>query len=311
MNMNDTDNTTVEAYSTRTEHFDASAGLGMGLSYDDAEDAADDANDLLTEMGLGGIHTIDTTDSEFSGAIVWDHQIGNVHYWILYDEFIEIWLLDNGLVNNEPDIEIIFYYFYDYIEGTSTKQEIETNAPTIANQFATLPTPRVGPETEYITNMEEIEIDDDGDLTYRNLSYWTVFYNRTYDDILCSDFIKLMFYPNGDLHLYMKVWFMDLSSFSTTYDVTQTEAEDTATDYPGTGSTDRDCNKKIVRPGYEWEVIGHTTPEYGNNPMIVWEVYVEDADENLCIFYVDGVNDDAIVGGGYIPFYYTSEGVGG
>jgi hypothetical protein len=266
------------------------------IDYDNAEDAVDAANDMLDDMLTGHIQTIDDEDDDnFTAMLIRDYTMGDVIYWSLGDSDTTVFL-------HAFDEEIIHYFNMEYFPGSMNQAQIESQAATIAGQFATLPTDRQGPSTTFEDDnivITSTDIDDQSE-TVAEYDYWYVEYDRVKDNIQAEDRILVVLNPNGYLACYIKVWNMALGSLSTSYTVSQASAEATALNDAGPGSSVTDTQKMIVRPNDNWG----EDPTWGTNPMCVWQVDVRDADDNAILYHIDG-NNNVIVGGDFTFGYYT------
>jgi len=269
-------------------------GSAAGLHVTDASSALTHANDQLVDMNVGSIHTLDENDPNYMVTCFRDYEIGDEVYWELEDSNTTVYVwADNG--------EIIFYEHTGWVTGSMTKNQILSQAATIANQFEDLPSDRTNPEANFYSDKIEIglcnQVTQDEIVSYK--SCWEIIYNRSKNNIITEDHIQLLLLPNGYLSQYSKVWFMQLDSFSTSYTVSQATAETTAEALFGGNSHAETSYKRIVRPNNIW----FGTFNYGSSPGCVWEVWIHDDDDNLCLVQVDGTLN-TIVGGDIIENYY-------
>lgn len=267
-----------------------------GIIYTTPETALSQANNQLDDMTVGDIETIDNEDS-FNAGFYRDYEMGDIYYWELYDS-------DTIVCLDAVSGEIVLYANNIHRTGSMSSSQIESQATTIANGFCALPGDRSGAVTTYLENVlteydEDPEDPEQNNTTVHNL--WTVEFTRTKSGINAEDHIRLVLAPNGDLVTYRKYWNMDLQSLETYYSVTKPQAEITALNAAGAGSTVHSSEKMIVRPNYSWS----TNIEFGNDPCAVWEVYVEDSDENLCIYHVHRTSN-TIIGGDFVDGYYET-----
>ena len=249
-------------------------------------------------MTEGGIYTIDDTDF-YNAAFFRDYELGDIYYW-------ELWDSDTSVLIDAKSCEIITYMQIGYHEGSLMQAEIETRAVIIANQFSFLPEDKAGPDTIFevgsitqaTTNYEDFE-----DIEEISNDWWYVTYDRTKDSIHAEDHIILILAPNGDLISYRKHWNMDLSSFGTSYSVSEGLAESNALDHAGSGSSIVSSEKKIVRPNHYWTMEYF---QYGLDPVCVWEIFVKDVDNGLRTYHIHG-NENTIIGGDICEEYYGDE----
>lgn len=307
-------NTITNAATTPRTSVDPSSYNDLYYSTD--SQAASNINTQLAGMGntnsYGTIYQIDTQADEYSGLFFLDYEIGGVRYWEIGDEETEVY--SDGVTR-----EILCYYHGGWFNGSLTQQQIQDRAENIAEYFlgGSLPSDAENPWIyERVTLQKVVLAPDTGNQQTTNCRYWYVQFNRTKaatpDDIPTQDFIRLTLNPNGDLKYYLKVWEMDLSQLSTTYTVSQTAAETTALTYDGIDNSVYKTSKIIVRPDYFWPVAESPTKDgvpvvaYGLDPVIAWEIWVQDSSDNLCIYYVHGT-ENRVVGGDMIEEFFAED----
>ena len=292
----DGSNTTIpsaEAYDVDMEEVDPIEY--PGIQYSNGNVAAIAANEILDDMLIGNIQIIDTEDIDnFTARLIRDYSMGVILYWHLGDIYTTVFLeAYNG--------EIIHYSHVAWFTGDMIEAQIEDQAEDIATQFAPLPQDRIGPDSSFeigamVETTIDVETEEEVDLSH---DWWYVDYTRVKNDISAEDCIMVVLHPNGYLACYIKVWFMDLETLSTGYSVSQAQAEATAFTATGPGSTVMTTRKMIVRPNHNWDL----EPQWGLDPMCVWEVQVKDVDNNLWVYHING-NTNEIVGGDYAYEYY-------
>jgi hypothetical protein len=238
-------------------------------------------------MSVGNIYTVDDEDPDFHAFCYRDYSMGSIIYWELEDEDTTVFIR----ADNE---EIVYYEHTGWLPGSMSEPQILSQAQVIAIQFASLPPDKENPEAHWLDSVISIgditqEGDDDATSLY---SYWEVTYNRTKENIPAEDHIRVLLLPNGYCSLYCKEWNMDLDTFSTSYIISQSQAQSIALAFVGGSSTVEDIYKLILRPNNFW---GEDL-EFGNNPCCAWVVYVHDEDDNLCVVHVDG-NTGEVIGG--------------
>ena len=282
------------------------------LTHNNVEDAINHVNaHWLQNMvndptTYGTIYLLDELSTE--GELFLDHEMGGIIYWELDDGEITVLL-------QAYSGDIIKYSPNEWTDGSKTQQEIETRAENIINYLCDgIPDDSMGPDIYEETTIQSIGVDvETYEETVTNYDYWYVWYDRIKDatpDLITRDFIKLMITPNGDLAYYKIVWNMDLADVDISYPVSQSEAENTALEYTGEGSSVSSTVKRILRPDYFWLVPGSPLDEgepvmvYGLEPVAVWNIEIRDANDNLCIYYVHGI-ENRIVGGDFIYDYYA------
>ena len=268
----------------------------MNKIYDTCEEAVSEANGQLSSMTEGNIYLINDSNVDFMGRLILDHNMGNILYWELSEEETIAYL-------DAYTGEILYYDHTGCTMGTLTQQEIETRAEIIAEQFAALPSDISQVNSELIESYSTVKYDAENNETLlTEYYYWYIDYNRMKDGIITEDHLRLLLNRNGDLQTYYRIWNMALNELDTTCAVTKTEAENTAHQAAGQNSTVHESSKMIVRPNCFWddEIEGFT---YGEAPMIVWVVYVEDWQKNQLIYHING-KINTIVGGNIITYYY-------
>jgi hypothetical protein len=287
----------VSAYSVPKEHIEP--GDYPDLTYSTPEAAIEEANDQLSEMTYGDIETIDDECDSYRWELILDHYMGNIIYWELTTEEAGVYI--DGYTG-----EIVHYYnYYDWEDGSLDESEILLLAASIADQFMSLPQDRSSPSAELEeTYRFEYWINSTDSFGSVSESCWIVQYDRIKDSITSEDNIELYIDKSGRLYSYTKIWNMDLEEFSTTYSVTESQAIETALDDAGSGSSSHSCVKKIVRPNRFYDE-GEDDIQYGLDPNIVWEIWVEDTDLNLCLYHVHGTQN-TIVGGDFSHLYYQT-----
>ncbi len=272
----------------------------QNLTYSTSASALEETNDQLSEMLVGDIQEVDSEDEDYTAFLIQDFEIGNVIYWKLSDSFTSVYLDANTG-------EIIFYSTDNWIDGSLSQSNIESQAYQIASQFCTVPSPpdRSVPLTSLETPLSGVGFESEETSTQYDYPYWYVEYDRLKTNIHAQDMIRLIINPNGYLHCYYKIWNMDLNGFSTSYSVTQTSAEATAITHAGPGSTVQSVEKRIVRPNEFW--TNENEIVFGEDPKCVWEICVKDAEDNLRIYHIDGNLAQTISGGDFFYSYYEEE----
>lgn len=271
------------------------------LTYSTVNEALTEANGQLTVMNTGDIYTINENDNEFTARLFMDYLRGGVLYWELGDSGTTIFI-------DAYSGEIYHYIHYsEWSEGEIDQEDAEEQAEIISMQFADLPKDLTRPETDFKVlyksiGMDPVSLEFTGNVTK---DYWCVIFYRVKDDIVADDHIRLYLDPTGNLHSYEKVWNMDLTDVCTTYTVTQESAESTALTCAGEGSISETTEKMIMRPDYFW-TEGENGRIFGEEPVCIWSVYVEDSDHNLRMYYIHGTSGN-IVGGDFASFYYGSD----
>ncbi len=267
-----------------------------GMTLDTSSEALQSANNQLDDMNTGNIVTIDGNSPDFYAISYRDWKRGNIVYWELEDQ-------DTTVFIRADTEEIIYYEHTGWVTGSMSENQILTQAATIAGQFDDLPSDKNNPEADLIDDLLSSEGYDATSQTFSttNYPYWQVIYSRIKDNIIAEDHIKLLVLPNGYCSLYSKTWNMSLASFSTTYGISQTQAENIAKQFVGGDVTVHQSYKKIVRPTYFWT---QEDSEYGNPPSCAYVIWIEDADGNLWIIYIDG-NSSLNLGGDYAANYYA------
>lgn len=288
----DNDQNMVKAYPIYRE--EKSPEEYQDLTYATIEDALEAANIQLADMTHGNIYTIDGEHDDFIGRLFLDYFMGGEIYWELSDPDTIIYIDGYGG-------KILYYDHTGWTTGTLTETQILDQAEFVAEQFEEIPDDAEEPEAKLRTPITAIavNVETNGTLT-DEYDYWFVQYNRSKNGIIAEDNIRLMLNKNGDLHVYTKIWNMDLASLSTTYTVAAGEAEYTASQHAGGNSTVQESFEKIVRPNEFWSTGDF---QYGTNPVSVWEVWVQDENNTLRIYHVHGTQN-TIVGGGVVPCYY-------
>jgi hypothetical protein len=257
------------------------------LTYNDNESALEEINDQLSTMSYGNIQTVDDNSEIYTARLMRDYEMGDIIYWEISDEVITVAMdADTG--------EIIYYHNGDHKSGDFTESQAAAIAFEMANQFYTLPSDKSSPNTRTTTPITWVKRNSStNETTIINETYYITQYKRLKNTIVTEDTIVVTLDTEGNLCGYSKIWWMDLSSFSTTYTIAQNDAEQTALTHAGAGSEVNATFKKIVRPNKSWT---EDDVYYGEDPTLVWSIYVKDADDNLRIYHVDGVLG-TIVGG--------------
>ena len=309
--LNGPDSTTNAATTPRSAADPNSYG---DLYYYSDSQAASHLNTQLAGMSdvntYGTIYQVDTQADEYSGLFFLDHEMGGSRYWEIGDEETEAY--SDGVTR-----KILCYYHGGWTNGSLTQQQIQTRAENIAEYFlgGNLPSDAEDPWIVEKVTLQKVVLDpDSGNPQVTNCRYWYVQFNRTKDatpnDITTQDYIRLTLNPNGDLKYFIKLWNMDLAQMSTTYTVSQATAETTALTYDGIDNSVYKTSKIIIRPDYFWPVAesptrdGLPTMAYGLDPVIVWEIWVHDSSDNLCIYFVHGT-ENRIVGGDMMEEYFV------
>ena len=257
------------------------------LTLETISEAVTEANAQLTNMQYGNINTIDIEDDYFFGRLIRDYEMGEIVYWDFGDSETDISI-------DAHSKEIITYLCYEWSDGSISQSQAEFNAIQIASQFAQFPSSYSGPSTDLYDVSSYYEYNaTTNSTTFYEQKNWLLKYNRTKNQIVTEDHIEVWLNLNGDLGYYYKNWNMDLDSFPTNYVVNQQDAEETALDAAGEGSSVDLSFKIIIRPNRYWDGEGFS---FGEAPSLAWEVWVTDSDGMLSIYHIDG-NENEIIGG--------------
>lgn len=262
------------------------------------------ANDQLDDMGLGNIISISEI---YTATLILDHSLGNVIYWLLESNELEIKMDANTS-------EIIQYERYEgqavadptAPEGTMFLQAVE--------QFHVLPNDAGSPDVYTSTLFGHNNVDyysetvpstDEDNQTSTNVwCSWVCAWNRTEDSIVTDDKIIVMF-SQMTILFYYKAWFMDLNDIDTYYDITQTQAESAVSSH-WSGCSINETTKRIGMPNNFWEyqVSENEFLTYGTTPISMWLVIADNSTDQR-IYYVLGIGQEpVIVGGDWIVGLY-------
>ncbi|MHA2402231.1 MAG: hypothetical protein ACXADH_04505 [Candidatus Kariarchaeaceae archaeon] len=291
LSLDVSDNEDILAHANSEMRVEVDPGGFGGLEITSLEDALAEANSQLQAMSLGDIRTINPSDIGYYGRFIRDYEMGDILYWELGDSTTDVYI-------NARTSELIYYYSGIWADGTMSESQIEQRAIDIANQFSSFPDQYDGPTTTFFpTSVRRILNHTTDEIYDYSDSQWMLEYDRIKDEIIAEDNIDIWVNPDGSLYYYYKEWNMDLDEFSTTYTVSQEDAESTALAMTGQGSSINSSRKTIVRPNSFW--IGDEFT-FGLNPSCIWEIVV-DHEGNTYIYQIDG-NTNEIIGGDYIQY---------
>ena len=281
-----------------------------GISLSSSSSALTSANSQLNSMQYGNILTLNGNCEDFVGRLIYDYEIGNILYWELSD--------DDVIINIDAySSEIIFYQRTGWTDGDLTEAQALALAPNIANQFCSIPSDADQPSISLETPIELAYIDPStNNYITTDCDFWYIEYYRIREQIVCEDYIRVAINPNGYLHIYSKIWFMDFTNFNYNYTITLNNAVITAQAYLsetfGESGTYKSGMKRIIRPNYCWNVTegpededGNKTLGYGLEQMVVWEILIQTSDLDQFILQVHG-RENRIVGGDITPLFYST-----
>lgn len=315
MNLKTNSNSNVNAEAVRREQIEPDNY--NDLEFSTSVEAVDEANSILLGMTdenlYGVIYTIDKENPTFMGRLFIDYNLGGCIYWVVEDDFTSVSI-------DAYSGEILSYDHTGWSDGAYSAAQSESRAENIIEYFleSSIPSNSEGPVTSSHSPLTWSGMDQSGEVAEEEWTYWYVQYNRTKDNINSVDTIFVMIDLSGNLAYFNKAWHMDFSALDTTYSVTQSQAESTALTYDGTNNEVKRSEKRIVRPDYFWVVAESPLDEitnepyitYGLPPVCVWEVWIKDSEDNLCIYFVHG-QEDRIVGGDFSHEFYLDDSTGG
>jgi hypothetical protein len=292
---NPTDNNDGDALANPEPFIELDPNLYSWLPLNSAQSALTEANIQLSLMYIGNIQTIDT--QEYTAFLIQDFQKGGIIYWDLDDSSETVCI-------RADTKEIISYSSLGYYPGTMSEGQIITQATLIAGQFATLPSDRENPSVNRdVTYSDEAFEGDTNTSSVTDVECWFFEFVRSKETVLSEDEIQMKLSLNGYLHSYDKTWNMELDTLQILYPVTQEEAESIALAEAGENSVVQDTFQRIVRPNNIW-TLGEFA--YGLDAVCVWEIWVEDFEQNLRVYHIDGALAE-IVGGDFAEYWYYVE----
>jgi len=279
-----------ESYVEPWEDLDPS-NYPSGLGYPNEAAALDNVNSQLTSMDEGSISIINDSMTGYCCTLRLLRTHGDVYIWRFITPQKSIWMdAETG--------EIIMYFNHTYSPGDKTQVQILNAANTIAAQFCALPTDRASEYIEQVTvDRKYIYNVSTNTWSWLNQTLWAVKYSREKNGINASDHIEIRLTTSGDLNFYYKDWYMNIWQVSTTFSISQGEAEEIAC--ADSNASVHLAYRFILRPNGFWDSTDNSKMVWNSTPTAVWVILVQMNDihnNHAYIYYIDGTTGD-IVGG--------------